>query len=296
VARFLLKLAYDGTDFSGWQIQTREGAEVESVRTVQAIVRRAVREAIREPVHIQGASRTDSGVHAAGQVAAFTRSDAPDRVGAPDGSLLAAINARLPEDITALECFPVRPCFQPISDASSKGYRYSLRDGGDRPLWDRRFVHHVRLRPGASLDVDAMREGAALLVGEHDFAAFAKAGHGRKTTVRTVHACEVARQDDGRITIDISGNGFLHNMVRIIAGTLVELGNGRMVVGRVAEALRGADRTLAGPTMPPRGLRLEWITYPPEVLDPTLAARERAEWDGGAGGAGSGVVDTEEAE
>lgn len=276
MARFLLKLAYDGTDFSGWQIQTREGAEVESVRTVQAIVRRAVREAIREPVHIQGASRTDAGVHAAGQVAAFTRSDAPDRVGAPDESLLAAINARLPEDIVALECFPVRACFQPISDASSKGYRYSLRDGGGRPLWDRRFVHHVQMRPGASLDVDAMREGAALLVGEHDFAAFAKAGHGRKTTVRTVHACEVVRQDDGRITIDISGNGFLHNMVRIVAGTLVEMGKGRMGAERVAEALRSGDRTLAGPTLPPTGLRLEWIEYPPEVLDPTLAARERA--------------------
>lgn len=276
MARFLLKLAYDGTDFSGWQIQTRGGAEDDSLRTVQAVVRRAVREAIREPVHIQGASRTDAGVHAAGQVAAFTRSDDPDREGAPDGSLLAAINARLPEDVVALECYPVRPCFQPISDPVSKGYRYSLRDGDERPIWDRRFVHHVRMRPGAALDVDAMRAAAARFVGEHDFAAFAKAGHGRKSTVRAVHACEVVRRDDGRVTIDISGNGFLHNMVRIVAGTLVEIGRGRMDPGRIEEALGTGDRSLAGPTLPPTGLRLEWITYPPEVLDPSLPARERA--------------------
>lgn len=289
MARYLLRLAYEGTDFSGWQAQHKGGVEVESVRTVQALVQRAVREAIREPAVVMGASRTDAGVHAAGQVAAFTRSDDPDAPGAPEHALLAAINARLPDDVLVLECRRVRPCFEPISDARAKGYRYTLRDGASRPLWDRRFVHHVQMRPGDALDVDAMRAGAAHLVGEHDFGAFAKAGHGRLSTVRTVHACEVIRHDDGRITIDISGNGFLHNMVRIIAGTLVDAGKGKTTPARIDEALRTGDRTLAGPTLPPTGLRLEWIEYPPEVLDPSLPARERTPFP--AGGRGDGGDD-----
>jgi len=275
MARFLLRLAYEGTEFSGWQAQHKGGVEVETLRTVQSVVQRAVREATREPAVVVGASRTDAGVHAAGQVAAFTRSDDPEAPGAPEASLLAAINARLPEDVLALECRRVRGCFEPISDARAKGYRYTIRDGAAKPLWDRRFVHHVQLRPGDALDVDAMRAAALRLVGEHDFAAFAKAGHGRKTTVRTVHACGVARQDDGRITIDIAGNGFLHNMVRIVAGTLVEVGKGRMDAARLDDALRTGDRTLAGPTLGPTGLRLEWIEYPPETLDPALPARRR---------------------
>ncbi len=275
MARYLLRLAYEGTGFSGWQMQHKAGVEVESIRTVQALVQRAVREAIREPAILVGASRTDAGVHAAGQVAAFNRSDDPDAPGAPEASLLAAINARLPQDILALECRRVRPCFEPISDAVAKGYRYLVHDAYERPLWDRAFVHRVQLRPGESLDVDAMRAVAARLVGEHDFAAFAKAGHGRKSTVRTVHACEVVRRDDGRIAIDISGNGFLHNMVRIVAGTLVDAGKGKSSPERLDEALRTGDRRLAGPTLSAAGLRLEWIEYPPEVLDPSLPARER---------------------
>lgn len=289
MARHLLRLAYEGTEFSGWQAQHQAGVEVESVRTVQSVVQRAVREAVREPVVVVGASRTDAGVHAAGQVAAFTRSDDPDAPGAPDESLLAAINARLPEDVVALECRRVRPCFQPISDPVMKGYRYTIRDGDARPLWDRRFVHFVRLRPGERLNVEAMAAAAGRIVGEHDFAAFAKAGHGRKSTVRTVHACEVTRHDDGRITIDVSGNGFLHNMVRIIAGTLVDAGRGRSSPERVDEALRTGDRRLAGPTLSPEGLRLEWIEYPPEVLDPSLPARERTPFP--AGGRGDGGDD-----
>lgn len=277
MARYLLRLAYEGTAFSGWQTQHKAGVEVESIRTVQSAVQRAVREAVREPAIVVGASRTDAGVHAAGQVASFDRSDDPEAPGAPEESLLAAINARFPTegDVLALECRRVRPCFQPISDARAKGYRYTLREGALRPLWDRRFVHHVRLRPGDALDLDAMRAAATRLVGEHDFAAYAKAGHGRKTTVRTVHACEVTRHDDGRITIDISGNGFLHNMVRIVAGTLVDAGKGKISPQRIDDSLRTGERALAGPTFPPWGLRLEWIDYPPETLDPDLPPRER---------------------
>lgn len=275
MARFLLRLAYEGTEFSGWQAQHKAGVEVESIRTVQSLVQRAVREAIREPAILVGASRTDAGVHAAGQVAAFDRSDDPDAPGAPEESLLAAINSRLPDDVLALECRRVRPCFEPISDAAAKGYRYTLREGPLPPLWDRRLVHHVRLRPGDALDVEAMRACAAALVGEHDFAAYAKAGHGRKSTVRTVHACAVERHDDGRITIDISGNGFLHNMVRIVAGTLVDAGKGKITPERVRESLRTGARELAGPTLPPAGLRLEWIEYPADALDPALPPRRR---------------------
>jgi len=280
MARYRLTLAYDGTDFHGWQKQDlpvdgagsprtlapHESFETPSeelapppgraaLRTIQEVVERAVREVIREPILLQGASRTDSGVHARAQVAAFSCSD--DRVGPPEERLAQAIDSRLPEDVVVVDCRPAAEAFDPIGDCVSKGYRYALHTGFDRPLWDRRFVHHVR----AALDDERMREAAARLVGEHDFAAFAAAGHGRLSTVRTVLACDVRRLRDDRILIDVAGTGFLHNMVRIIAGTLVEVGRGKMTPDDVTKALESGDRRDAGPTLPSTGLCLEWIRY-----------------------------------
>lgn len=302
MARYRLTIAYDGTGFHGWQRQyvpptytasvidedvfipqlgTDVQGDVESdvggrpvdiedgeisgvagnepprpeLRTVQSVLQRAVREVVREPVIVSGASRTDAGVHARGQTASFTASDA--RRGATDDRLMQAINARLTPDVMVTAAQRVHDDFNVISDCVRKWYRYTLHTSRERPLWDRRYVHHVY----APLDVDRMQAAASLLVGEHDFAAFAAAGHGRETTIRTVYACR-ARQCGPRINIDIIGNGFLWNMVRIVAGTLIEVGRGRKTLEVVARALQEKDRRLAGQTMPGRGLCLMKGWYP----------------------------------
>jgi len=278
--RYRLTIAYDGTDFHGWQRQ--EAPDVpggaggdtarEGLRTVQDVLERAVRFVVREPITILGASRTDAGVHARAQTAAFTCSD--ERTGPPDERLSDAINSRLPEDALVVDARRTREDFDPISDCVAKGYRYLIHAHRRRPLWDRRFVHHV----AHDLDAEAMAGAAGAFVGEHDFAAFAKAGHGRQTTVRTVHGCGVARVNEEVIAIDVSGAGFLHNMVRIMAGTLVEVGRGRLTRADIEGALATGDRRRAGPTLPPTGLCLEWIRYREDAPDggPVAGARPLA--------------------
>ena len=324
--RYRLTIAYDGTDFCGWQKQfphedsvptaprlpeEREWEEAHDadggapkagndpdsefeisnlklelapprprveLRTVQGVVERAVRHVVREPAVVLGASRTDAGVHARGQVAAFTASEGEDGGGrgwpAERGTdaLMMAVNARLPSDvlITAAEVVPAD--FDPIAGAVSKAYTYTLWCGPRRPM---PFEHRYMLHIWKELDIAKMAEAARVFVGEHDFAAFAAAGHGRATTVRTVHSCDVRNLSDPqseipdpksdtpcrRIQITISGSGFLWNMVRIIAGTLVEIGRGKLMEGDIRTALTTGDRRRAGPTLPPHGLCLEWIKY-----------------------------------
>jgi tRNA pseudouridine38-40 synthase len=297
VPRYKLTIGYDGTDFCGWQKQEppeAAGVAPEKVlsapaeptpggplapgrielRTVQAVVERAVREVVREPVELIGASRTDSGVHARAQVAAFTCSGegGTDRTGWPVSRgtepLLRAINSRLPEDVLVLAADEVPAGFNPIGDCTAKGYSYTLHLSPHRPLWERRFVHHLWI----PLDVAAMQGAAQRFVGEHDFAAFAAAGHGRLSTVRTIFDCRVIEESPPasapepggpgrRLRIEVSGNGFLWHMVRIIAGTLVEVGRGKLAPDRVAAIIESMDRQRAGPTLPPRGLCLEWVRY-----------------------------------
>ncbi len=336
VPRYKLTIEYDGTDFCGWQKQeplmphasdpqTSAGLlkHVEAglvagtpgrmaLRTVQAVVERAVREIVREPVMVQGASRTDAGVHARGQVAAFTCSgesegveEAEETGGPPPlpvpregveaeaagmvksgtrhggwpvsrglDRLRRAINGRLPGDVQVVRVEHVGDSFDPIGDCTSKGYSYQLHvsppppfGSGLRAMWDRRYCLHV----WHALDIDRMNEAARVLVGEHDFAAFAAAGHGRLTTVRTIYECKVvdatpptgsdAGESPRRLRVEVSGNGFLYNMVRIITGTLIEAGRGRLTPDDVRRALEAKDRRLVGPTSPPEGLCLEWVTY-----------------------------------
>jgi tRNA pseudouridine38-40 synthase len=239
------------------------------LRTVQAVVERAVRATVREPVVVMGASRTDSGVHARGQVAAFTCSDDGTRgIGWPADRgtqpLVRALNSRLPHDVLVLDAQAVAADFNPIQGAWSKAYSYTIWNSPVRPLWERRTALHV----WTPLDVARMNDAAGLLVGEHDFAAFAAAGHGRLSTVRTVFDCRVREEAVAgdahgarRIVIDVVGSGFLWNMVRIIAGSLIEAGRARIDNGRIVEALRSGRRELAGPTVQPHGLCLEWIKY-----------------------------------
>ncbi len=292
VPRYRLTIAYDGTDFCGWQKQepkhpdlgglevpeakldaslspTKEGRI--ALRTVQAVVERAVREVVREPVVLTGASRTDAGVHARAQCAAFTSTvDASQGRGWPADRgtepLIRAINSRLPEDVLITDAQLTDDDFEPIAGAKSKGYSYTMISSPHRPLWDRRTVYHT----WHELDAARMHEAAQRLIGEHDFASMAALGHGRQTTVRTIHDCAVrAGTIDAprgsfasqRITIDVSGNGFLWNMVRILAGTLHEVGRGRLEPADIPRILESKDRTNAGPTLPPEGLCLEWIRY-----------------------------------
>ena len=292
--RYRLTIAYDGTDFSGWQKQEPVDPDAPAdpktgerprmkLRTVQEIVERAVREVVREPANLMGASRTDAGVHAWAQCGAFSCSDgAPQGRGWPEDrgceSLRRAINGRLPPDVFVRAAELVDETFDPIKDCTAKGYSYTLHAGRDRPVFDRAFVHHV----WESLDADAMDQAARHFEGEHDFAAFAAAGHGRTTTVRTIYGCRVtsgidphANADDPnvadphaaqRLRIEVSGNGFLYNMVRIIAGTLYEVGRGKMSPDAIPEIITSGDRRRAGMTLPPTGLRLEWIRYPDRTL------------------------------
>jgi len=182
----------------------------------------------------------------------------------PVGRIAAALNARLPEDMRVMAAWRVPDDFDPVGDACSKGYRYEIalmRPFRARLPFDRRTVYPAQ----HDLDLARMRAAATLLVGEHDFAAFAHAQHGRESTVRRVHACEVSTLSDDRVAIDVSGNGFLYNMVRIVTGTLIEIGIGRRSESTFAQALATGKRVDAGFTVPPDGLCLESVEYPAEL-------------------------------
>jgi len=252
--RYKLTVAYDGTNFHGWQKQHPPGEE--PLRTVQDVLEAAVREVMREAVNVIGASRTDAGVHARGQVAAFS---AESRM--PGKRLRMAVNSRLPADVQVRRIQVVPADFAPIGDCTSKGYQYRLafgrRHAALKPLFDR----HITTWTAYDLDVDRMQSAARHLVGQHDFGSFTRVHHGRESTVRTVFACAVEQVATRRVVIDVSGNGFLYNMIRIIAGTLLEVGRGALEPDAIPDILAMKERTAAGPTLPPEGLCLMWVKY-----------------------------------
>jgi tRNA pseudouridine38-40 synthase len=250
--RYKLTLAYDGLAFHGWQKQ-EPPPPAPPLRTVAGVVEDRLRRVLQQPIVLTGASRTDAGVHARGQVAHF---DALPLI--PLERMAAAINARLPADLEVLSVEAVAPEFNAVSGARCKQYRYRIHNQVHRPLEKRHHVWHCWLE----LDVARMHDAAARLVGEHDFASFAAAGHQRASTVRTIFVCGVKHDAvGGEVHIVVQGNGFLYNMVRIIAGTLVEVGRGRWSAEDVARIVSACDRAAAGPTLPPTGLWLEWIRY-----------------------------------
>lgn len=244
-----MKVAYDGSEFHGWQKQ--HPPDQPPLRTVCGVVEDALIHALRQPIDLVGASRTDAGVHARGQVAQF---DATSRI--PLERMADAVNSRLPGDVEVRDIEIAPPGFDAISGALCKQYRYRLWNTARRPLESRRFVNHCWL----DLDITRMNDAARRLVGTHDFEGFAQASHGRTTTVRTIFDCHVESHEP-ELQIVVQGDGFLYNMVRIIAGTLVEVGRGRFEPSRVDEVIRSRERRLAGPTLPPTGLWLEWIRY-----------------------------------
>ncbi len=258
----MLTLAYDGTDFHGWQCQPGE-------RTVQDCLEQALRRTLRHRVSLLGCSRTDSGVHAAGYVAnLYTTSTAPD-VG-----LTRSIGSRLPKDMALIHLAEVPLTFHATTSAVSKLYRYRIHSARGRPCerLAQRSVYHC----WQPLDIDAMRRAASCWVGRHDFSSFASAGNKRQSNVRTIHRIEIGRQAR-EITIDVEGDGFLYKQVRNIVGTLLEIGRGHWGVERAGALLALKDRTKAGPTAPARGLTLQWVRYSlPDLPPPSPSMLEKA--------------------
>lgn len=247
MATYKLTLGYDGTDFSGWQSQPNQ-------RTVQGVLQAAWSSITGESAQLTATSRTDAGVHAYGQVVGITTESA-----LPAHDLWRGVNAKLPEDVILHSVEEVHPEFHATHDAIAKLYRYQIHSSRKRPLFDRRFVWHVPQR----LDTDAMQRAAGQWIGEHDFASFQTAGSPRDSTVRTILAINVLRQEDPeRIWIEVEGDGFLYNMVRNIVGTLLEIGVGRRPESWAQEVLVAQDRRAAGQTAPAQGLHLMWVKFP----------------------------------
>ncbi|MCR5837322.1 MAG: tRNA pseudouridine(38-40) synthase TruA [Lachnospiraceae bacterium] len=242
--RIRLIIAYDGTNYCGWQIQ------INGI-TVEEILNKALSDLLKEDIAVIGASRTDSGVHALGNVAVF---DSETKI--PPEKISFALNQRLPNDIRIQKSEEVPLDFHPRFCDSVKTYEYKILNRRfDIPLY-RLYTHFVYM----PLDVDKMKKAAAYIVGEHDFASFCSSGSQVENTVRTVYTLDVSKTDD-IISIKISGNGFLYNMVRIIVGTLIKVGLGVYPPEHVKEIIEAKDRYAAGPKAPACGLTLVEIEY-----------------------------------
>ena len=242
---FRLLLSYDGSEFHGWQTQP-------GLRTVQETLESALLAVTRvDRVRVNASGRTDTGVHAVGQVANVrieTRLDAP--------TLMRAANANLPEDVVVRSCEVVPDGFDANRDAVRKLYRYVIHDGDVPDLFQRRYAHHSRYR----LDAGAMARSARVLVGTHDFRCFETEWPNRATSVRTITHLAVNRFGPW-IWVDVEADGFLYNMVRAIAGTLMNVGRGFWPKDYTGTILASGDRGRAGPTAPAKGLFLVRVVY-----------------------------------
>lgn len=259
--RILLRVSYDGTEYSGWQLQP-------NAATIEGVLNAALSELLHEDIKVTGASRTDAGVHSLGNVCIF---DTETRI--PPEKICYAINNLLPEDIRVVQSIKVDDDFHPRHCTSVKTYEYRIwNDTFPSPVL-RKYSHFTYRK----IDIEKMREAAKLLVGEHDFAAFCSAGSQAETTVRTIYSITILESDDkdyyglrnntrsGRmIRIRVTGSGFLYNMVRIIAGTLLSIGTGLMEVDDVQKCLDTGNREFAGPTAPACGLTMIGIEYEKE--------------------------------
>ena len=241
---FKLTLAYDGTAFAGWQMQSGQ-------RTVQGVLEDALYPIDGERVVVHAAGRTDAGVHAAGQVVSFTLSSGIDC-----GALLRAVNVRLPEDVRVMRADEAPAGFNARFSARRKTYRYVLFNGDVVPP----PLRHVVLHVPQALDVDAMQAAASVLVGEHDFSAFQASGGDVITSRREIAVSQVSRERE-QVTYEVTGSGFLRHMVRNIVGTLVDIGHGRRPIEDMARVLASRDRGQASATAPARGLTLWSVEY-----------------------------------
>jgi tRNA pseudouridine38-40 synthase len=253
VPNFQLTLEYDGSGFAGWQVQAG------GVRTLQGELEAAILRVTKQRVRVHGASRTDAGVHAEGQVANVRLETALDA-----RALARALNALLPLDVAVVSAAPAPEDFHARHHARGKLYRYQIWNGRrPSPL---RAARAWWVKP--ALDAAAMREGAAHLLGSHDFASFQAVGSEVETTIRTLRRCDVMStpvpgEPDarGELAIEVEGSGFLRHMVRILAGTLVQVGAGRRDPVSLCAVLAARERARAGATAPPQGLTLVRVSY-----------------------------------
>lgn len=248
-----LRVSYDGAGFAGFARQP-------GLRTVQGELEQALATVLRQPVETVGAGRTDAGVHALGQVVSFPETGQEPAL----ETLVRSLNALTGEDLVVQSASYAEPGFSARRSATAREYRYHLVPGPVPPLFNRATAWWVR----RALDLEAMREAARFLVGEHDFAAFCvKESAATGPTARRVDLLEIMpakEMGEHLIVVRVVGNAFLHSMVRIIVGSLVEVGLGRREPGWVEHALRSRRREEAGPTAPPHGLTLWHVTYPEE--------------------------------
>ena len=246
--RVKMVVAYDGTNYCGWQVQPNG-------ITVEEVLNRSLSNLLGEKIEVMGASRTDSGVHSLGNVAVF---DTNTRM--PADKIAFALNQRLPEDIVVQGSCEVPSDWHPRYQESTKTYEYRILNRTFRMptrRLDTYFYHYP-------LDVEQMSEAASYLVGTHDFASFCAANAQVKSTVRTIYSCTAQKEND-IITIRVTGNGFLYNMVRIIAGTLIEVGAGKCRPEEIKDILAAENRDAAGPTAPAQGLTMMGIEYEQET-------------------------------
>ncbi len=246
--RYKLTISYDGTGYSGWQVQGEK-------RTIQSLIQQALQTFLRHPLDLTGSGRTDAGVHAKGQTAHFDTLVPYD----PKKWLLS-INALLPPDIRILAIEPVAASFHARYSAQGKIYHYHLHLN---PVADpfSRFYSYQILRP---IDLSLLKKGAERLLGTHDFSSFAnqkETNCAAYDAVRTLYRLDVIEQKNG-VRLEFEGNGFLYKMVRNIAGTLLEVGYGKIPPERIAQILESKDRKQAGPAAPPQGLFLMEVIYP----------------------------------
>ncbi len=245
--RILMTIAYDGTNFSGWQKQ-----KLPEVRTVEGELEKALRKLFRDPVlECIGASRTDAGVHALGQRAVV---DVETTI--PAEKIPLAVRAFLPEDIAVTKAEEVPPEFHPRFDCVKKTYEYRFWNAPAKNPKERLYSAH-QAKP---LDVEQMNRAASAFIGRHDFAAFCAAGSSVSSTVRTIFDCHAEREGDV-VKIFVTGDCFLYNMVRIIAGTLMAVGLGKLLPETLPGIIEGGDRRQAGQTAEPQGLTLLEIYY-----------------------------------
>ena len=243
---FKLTLAYDGSRYDGWQKQGNTGA------TIQGKLEGVLSLLAGAPVEVQGAGRTDAGVHARGQTASFRMETDLSPV-----QILAYLNRYLPEDIAVLDCQAAPPRFHARLSALGKVYRYQLRLGPVPDVFRRKYQYRVE----EPLDLAAMERAAALLAGTHDFRSFCANRRFKKSSVRTLTALDIRRAGD-EVQLVFEGDGFLYNMVRILTGTLVEVGMGLRRAQDIPAILDARDREAAGRTMPAQGLMLDEVFYP----------------------------------
>lgn len=239
-----LTIEYDGSNYAGWQVQANGLA-------IQQVMEDALAKILGSPIRLYSSGRTDAGVHAKGMVAAFRT----DR-NLPLSAFSDGVNCNLPQDIAVRSAEEAVPGFDPRRDAIGKHYRYTILNAPRRSPIQRLYAWHLK----GNLDISAMREAATLMVGEKDFAAFRTSGCAARTTVRNVFSVKVSKEEEF-IIIDVKGSGFLRNMVRIMVGTMVEVGEGKTRPDAITGFFNGKSDTTAGMTAPPQGLCLMEVYY-----------------------------------